>query len=193
VTATPVGRTRPVAARDRAASVGLGPIEGGHAASPERRAIEAMMAVQRDDEYEPSVAHLPWELKRAERAAARLLDAKLRGTGLTKSQFGVIQALAHMRKASSAELARTVFVTPQAMVGLITTLERKGYIERSQSEVSARIIDARLTAAGRAAWRRASARLAEIDDLLTDEFSQAEVVRLSRFLTRLSETLNVDE
>ncbi|MDT5364866.1 MAG: hypothetical protein QOC69_6628 [Mycobacterium sp.] len=79
------------------------------------------------------------------------------------------------------------------MVGLITTLERKGYIERSQSEVSARIIDARLTAAGRAAWRRASARLAEIDDLLTDEFSQAEVVRLSRFLTRLSETLNVDE
>jgi DNA-binding MarR family transcriptional regulator len=152
-----------------------------------------MMAVQRDDEYEPSVAHLPWELKRAERAAARLLDTKLRGTGLTKSQFGVIQALAHMRKASSAELARTVFVTPQAMVGLITTLERKGYIERSQSEVSARIIDARLTAAGRAAWRRASASLAEIDDLLTEEFSQAEVVRFSRFLTRVSEKLAVDE
>jgi len=193
VTATPVGRTRLVAARDRTTSVGLGAIEGGHAASPERRAIEAMMAVQRDDEYEPSVAHLPWELKRAERAAARLLDTKLRGTGLTKSQFGVIQALAHMRKASSAELARTVFVTPQAMVGLITTLERKGYIERSQSEVSARIIDARLTAAGRAAWRRASAALAEIDDLLSDEFSQADVVRFSRFLSRLSETLDVDD
>ena len=193
MTATPIGRTTLVAVPDRAASVGLAPIEGGQAASPERRAIEAMMAVQRDDEYEPSVAHLPWELKRAERAAARLLDTKLRGTGLTKSQFGVIQALAHMRKASSAELARTVFVTPQAMVGLITTLERKGYIERSQSEVSARIIDARLTAAGRAAWRRASARLAEIDDLLSDEFSQAEVVRLSRFLSRISEKLAIDE
>lgn len=151
------------------------------------------MAVQRRDDYEPSVAHLPWELKRAERAAARLLDAKLRGSGLTKSQFGVIQALAHMRKASSAELARTVFVTPQAMVGLITALEQKGYIEREQSEVSARIIDARLTAAGRAAWRRASARLAEIDGLLADEFSQAEVVRFSKFLSRVSEALDVED
>ena len=151
------------------------------------------MAVQRRDDYEPSVAHIPWELKRAERAAARLLDAKLRGTGLTKSQFGVIQALAHMRKASSAELARTVFVTPQAMVGLITALEQKGYIEREQSEVSARIIDARLTAAGRAAWKRASAKLAEIDELLADEFSQAEVVRFSKFLSRVSEALDVDE
>jgi DNA-binding MarR family transcriptional regulator len=151
------------------------------------------MAVQQDDEYEPTVAHLPWELKRAERAAARLLDAKLRGTGLTKAQFGVIQALAHMRKASSAELARTVFVTPQAMVGLITALEQKGYIERAQSEVSARIIDARLTSAGRAAWRRASAKLAEIDELLSGEFSQAEVVRFSRLLTRVSEALDVDD
>lgn len=151
------------------------------------------MAVQRDQDYEPTVAHLPWELKRAERAAARLLDAKLRGTGLTKAQFGVIQALAHMRKASSAELARTVFVTPQAMVGLITALEKKGYIKRAQSEVSARIIDARLTPAGRAAWKRASAKLAEIDELLNKEFSQAEVVRLSKYLTRISETLDLDE
>ena len=91
------------------------------------------MADQQDKKYEPSVVHLPWEIKRAERAMARLLDMKLRGTGLTKSQFGVIQALEHMRKASSAELARTVFVTPQAMVSIVTGLEQKGYIERTQS------------------------------------------------------------
>lgn len=148
------------------------------------------MAVRRNEDYEPSVAHLPWELKRAERAAARYLDTKLHGTGLTKAQFGVIQALAHKRKASSAELARTVFVTPQAMVGLISALEEKGYIERSQSELSARVIDARLTPAGRAAWRRASARLAEIDELLSGEFSQAEVTRFSKFLARISEVMN---
>jgi DNA-binding MarR family transcriptional regulator len=58
-----------------------------------------------------------------------------------------------------------------------------------QSEVSARIIDARLTAAGRAAWRRASASLAEIDDVFSDEFSQAEVARFSRFVTRLSDVM----
>ncbi len=148
------------------------------------------MAIQRDEDYEPSVAHLPWELKRAERSAARYIDAKLRGTGLTKSQFGVIEALAHKHKASSAELARTVFVSPQAMVRLITALEEKRYIERSQSEVSARIIDARLTPAGRAAWRRASASLAEIDAKLAEEFSPAEVARFSRFLARISDVLD---
>ena len=150
------------------------------------------MAVQRDETYEPTVAHLPWELKRAERQAARAVDSKLRGTGLTKSQFGVIQALAHMRKASSAELARTVFVTPQAMVGLITALERKGYIERTQSPESARIIDARLTAAGRAAHKRAAAALESIDAQLSSEFSQNEVAKFSRLLNRFTDCMDGD-
>ena len=151
------------------------------------------MADQQDKKYEPRVAHLPWELKRAERAMARLLDVKLRGTGLTKSQFGVIQALEHMDKASSAELARTVFVTPQAMVGLVTALEQKGYIERTQSEASARIIEARLTQAGRAAWRRAVAKLSEIDQLLESEFSTTDLARLTRLLRRLGGPMDSDQ
>jgi len=147
----------------------------------------------KDKKYEPTVAHLPWEIKRAERAMARLLDMKLRGTGLTKSQFGVIQALEHMDKASSAELARTVFVTPQAMVGLVTTLEQKGYIERTQSEASARIIEARLTPAGRAAWRRAVTKLSQVDELLQSEFSATELVRLGRLMRRLGGFMDQDE
>lgn len=149
--------------------------------------------VRLDVQYEPTVAHLPWELKRAERAAARILDSKLRGSGLTKSQFGVIQVLANTPKASSAELARMLFVSPQAIVGLIAALEQKGYISRSQSAASARIAEARLTRTGREAWKRAVAKVTEIDDLLASEFSQAEIDRLSRLLGRLSNLATTDE
>lgn len=144
------------------------------------------MAVRRGEPYEPTVAHLPWEVKRAEREATRAVDAMLRGSGLTKSQFGVLQAIAHMRKASSAELARMIFVTPQAMVGLVTTLEEKGFIERSQSSYSARVIEARLTPAGRAVYKRGAAALEQIDRTLEAEFSADEVVRFSKLLSRLT-------
>jgi DNA-binding MarR family transcriptional regulator len=143
-----------------------------------------------DEEYEPSVAHLPWEVKRAEREAARTIDKVLRGTGLTKSQFGVLQALAHMRVASSAELARTVFVTPQAMVGMIAALEQKGYIERNPAAESARIIEARLTTSGRAALKRSQEALARIDERLRTAFNPDEAVRFSGFLGRFIESLD---
>ena len=51
-------------------------------------------------------------------------------------------------------LARTVFVTPQAMVGIVAGLEGKGFIRRKTSQASARVIEATVTAAGNAAYRK---------------------------------------
>ena len=84
----------------------------------------------RSSRYEPEVAYTSWLLKRAERAAGAALYDALRDLGITPSQYGVMQALVRLEKASSAELARAVFVTPQAMTGLIAGLERQGYIRR---------------------------------------------------------------
>ena len=139
---------------------------------------------------QPGVAHLLWEVKRAEREAARTIDKVLRGTGLTKSQFEVLQALARMRVASSAELARTVFVTPQAMVGMIAALEQKGYIERNPAAESARIIEARLTVSGRAALKRSQEPLARVDECLRVAFNSDEAIRFSASLRRFVECLD---
>ena len=49
------------------------------------------MADRSNGTFEPTVGHLPWEIKRAEREAARTIDNLLRSTGLTKSQFGVAE------------------------------------------------------------------------------------------------------
>jgi DNA-binding MarR family transcriptional regulator len=147
-----------------------------------------VMAARDSRTFEPKIGHLPWEIKRAEREAARSIDNLLRSTGLTKSQFGVMQALSRMKKASSADLARSFFVSPQAMVGLISALEAKGYIERNPA--AARVIEATITPAGRAAYKRAREALSRMDDRLADGFTPAEANQLSALLSRFVDVLH---
>jgi DNA-binding MarR family transcriptional regulator len=146
------------------------------------------MAARESGTFEPKIGHLPWEIKRAEREAARTIDNLLRSTGLTKSQFGVMQALSRMKKASSADLARSFFVSPQAMVGLIAALEEKGYIERNPA--AARVIEATITPSGRAAFKRAREALNRMDDRLAAGFTPAEADQLSALLTRFIDVLH---
>jgi DNA-binding MarR family transcriptional regulator len=146
------------------------------------------MTVRDNGTFEPKVGHLPWEIKRAEREAARSIDNLLRSSGLTKSQFGVMQALSRMKKASSADLARSFFVSPQAMVGLISALEEKGYIDRNPA--AARVIEATITPAGRAAYKRAREALTRMDERLAAGFTPAEATELSALLTKFTEILH---
>ena len=123
----------------------------------------------RDEDYRPrEFGRVTWLIKLAEREVGKELDRELRHTGLTKSQFGVLQALMHLERASSAALARTVFVTPQAMVGIIAGLERKGLIRRRSSKVSARAIDASVTAQGKVVYSDAERMVRNVDEMLAD-------------------------
>jgi DNA-binding MarR family transcriptional regulator len=131
--------------------------------------------------YEPEVAYTSWLLKRAERAVGAALYDALRDLGITPSQYGVLQALVRLEKASSAELARAVFVTPQAMTGLISGLERSGLIRRKPVK-SSRVIEATLTRVGRRVFAEATARVAKIDMQLTSLLTDADVTRLQRSL-----------
>jgi len=97
----------------------------------------------------------------------------------------VLQALMHLERASSAALARTVFVTPQAMVGIVAGLERKGLIRRKSSKVSARAIDATVTAAGKNVYAEAVRMIRNVDDILAKEFTAKELDQLDDYLERM--------
>lgn len=136
-------------------------------------------------DYRPrEFGRVTWLIKLAEREVGKELDRELRHTGLTKSQFGVLQALMHLERASSAALARTVFVTPQAMVGIITGLEKKGLIRRRSSKVSARAIDATVTAQGKATYTESERMVRKVDELLAKEFTDQELDQYAEFLER---------
>lgn len=136
-------------------------------------------------DYRPrEFGRITWLVKLAEREVGKELDRELRHTGLTKSQFGVLQALIHLQRASSAALARTVFVTPQAMVGIVAGLEQKGLIRRRSSKVSARAIDATVTAQGKAVYAEAERMVRKVDDVLAQEFTARELEQYADFLER---------
>ncbi|HEU5309113.1 MAG TPA: MarR family transcriptional regulator [Acidimicrobiia bacterium] len=151
-----------------------------------QRAESAAPLVNEQGDYRPrEFGRITWLVKLAEREVGRELDRELRHTGLTKSQFGVLQALMHLERASSAALARTVFVTPQAMVGIVAGLERKGFIRRKSSKVSARAIDATVTASGKAVYAEAVRMIRNVDDILAAEFTGKELDQLDDFLERM--------
>ncbi len=154
--------------------------------APRKRVDDAPIPQADTADYRPrEFGRITWLIKLAEREVGKELDRELRHSGLTKSQFGVLQALMHLERASSAALARTVFVTPQAMVGIVAGLERKGFIRRKTSRASARVIEATVTAAGRAAYDEGVDMIRKVDDMLAQEFTDTELSALNDYLERM--------
>jgi len=138
--------------------------------------------------YEPETGYTAWLLKRTERRAAASMYDELRGIGLTPAQFGVLAALHQLEQASLAELARTQWVTPQAMTGLVAGLERLGYLRRRDQD--SRTSPATLTPRGRAAFEAGVDRVRAIDETMTSGLTAEEVVRLRELLARCVEAFD---
>ena len=70
------------------------------------------------------------------------------------------------------------------MVGIVAGLERKGFIRRKSSKVSARAIDATVTAAGKSVYAEAVRMIRNVDDVLAKEFTDDELDQFDDFLER---------
>lgn len=137
--------------------MGVGSVAGGVAEGSSRRDGVP---------YRPRHGLVAWLMQRTERDLTSMLDRELRPTGLTFSQFGVLQALVELEPTSSAQVARAMLVSPQAMVGLVATLERKNYIRRRTGVAAGRTLETTVTPAGQRAYERAAAIVARVDDVV---------------------------
>lgn len=97
-------------------------------------------------------------IKRTELLVRTTLEACLRDLGVTVGQYAVLSLLALMPEASSAQIARSVGVTPQTMAETITAFERQKLIRREQSTTHKRILEISLTASGLALLKECDAR-----------------------------------
>lgn len=117
------------------------------------------------------------------------LDDALQGTEHTLSQQAVMATLARMPGASNAELARQAFVSPQSMGEVLQSLEAKGWIRRSPSSSSARILETRVTAAGTRALASVGPRLAKVEERIAGALSTVELRALRSVLNRCIDAL----
>lgn len=111
------------------------------------------------------------------------------GLGLTTAQYAALYNLRRHPGASSAELARLSFVTPQTMVRIVSGLERAGLVRRAPSPAHRRVLQARLTSKGASALRQAQQRVDAIHAHMLHGIPPAETERLLDWLTRIAVTL----
>ncbi|MDZ7781261.1 MAG: MarR family transcriptional regulator [Gemmatimonadota bacterium] len=88
-------------------------------------------------------------LARCYSSFAKAVSCKIQEYGLTTPQFGVLEALFHLGPLSLGELAEKLLVTGGNVTYVMDRLEQRGLVYRDRSEGDRRVIQAKLTTAGR--------------------------------------------
>lgn len=130
-----------------------------------------------------------FRLKVAQGICKATLDAAFEEVGLTTTQFLALAAIENHADASSAELARRSFVTPQAMIVNITRLEATGLIERSPAPGGGRSLETRLTPKGAELLARAKERTEGIERYIREAMGDSCIAALNDGLLRLTSAL----
>lgn len=107
-----------------------------------------------------------------ERASERLsarMAAQLAPHAITLSQFGVLDALYHIGRLASGELAAKLLKSNGNLTLVITNLEKHGLVKRTRDRADRRCIRISLTEAGRTLY---ASVMPEHVETLVDQFSR---------------------
>src|SRR3954467_5629909 len=121
-------------------------------------------------------------LRQAWHAFRTAMEAALREHGLSGAQYAVLSVLARDPGASGAELARACNTTPQAMNGVLGTLERGELIERRAHPTHGRILQQTLTDEGRRRLKAANPAVLHHGRAMERGFDAAEIAIVKRWL-----------
>ena len=109
---------------------------------------------------------LLYMVKQVELAVRARIDEIVRPVGLTASQYTALTVLERHTDMSSAQLARSSFVTAQSMADMITALEGRKLIERHRDRADRRRLVVALTDDGHALLDRCRPEVAALEDAM---------------------------
>ena len=110
------------------------------------------------------------------------MEEAIRDAGLTVSQANVLMELAYGKARSNAELARIHSVTPQTMIEILVSLERRGLISRMNQPDGGRAMPAELTREGHSSVLAVHRAMRSVEEKLLSPLSRDDVSRLRRLL-----------
>jgi len=117
------------------------------------------------------------------------MENALREHGLTGPQYGVLSVLKREPGSSGADLARGINTTPQAMNGVLATLEREGLIERHPHPTHGRILQVELTDEGERRLAAARPAVTRLERAIEQGFSEEEIATVKGWLVTAAERL----
>jgi DNA-binding MarR family transcriptional regulator len=136
---------------------------------------------------EPSVGVL---LKRAEQAMVKAKNAVLKPVGLTLAQYVALLELERQPGITAATLARASFVSPQAIMILLKSMEQQGLITRLAHPRHANVLELHMTDVGREALHTARVQIDPVERRVANAFSTKEMASLRALLSRFVEAID---
>ena len=130
----------------------------------------------------PGLKPITFLLRQLQGATRRATEEALRNSGLTVAQANVLAELAYGHPRSNAELARLHAVTPQSMIEILASLERRGLISRSAKPDRGRAMPAELTKEGHSQLLSVHLAMRQVEQRLLNPLSTADISRLRTLL-----------
>lgn len=120
------------------------------------------------------------------------MNLALEPFGLSAGQYTIMSLLNHRDGLSAAQLARRFGVTPQSINPLVSGLEEKGLISRSEAPENRRILKTTLTAAGARLLAACDAAIDATEAGMFRDLNRTELTQLRRLLLKVAVTLRDD-
>jgi DNA-binding MarR family transcriptional regulator len=114
-------------------------------------------------------------LKRAEQAMLKSKNAALKPIGLTLAQYVALSELEAQQGITAATLARACFVSPQAMMILLKTMEQQGLIARRAHPRHPNVLELNVTQVGREALHTGRSRMTPLEKRVSNAFTDREL------------------
>ena len=117
------------------------------------------------------------------------METALSEHGLTAVQYGVLSVLAREPGASGADLARACNTTPQAMNGVLATLERASLIEREPHPTHGRILQVTLTSEGQQRLEAAHPAVRGLERASARDFTPEDIAAVKAWLVTTAQRM----
>lgn len=117
-----------------------------------------------------------------ERSIRRSLGAILQPHGLTVAEYTALSLIYRRDGYSNAQLARRSFVSPQAMHEMVTSLEKRGLLERAPSESHRSMRHTHMTKKGRDLLEQCNVAVDEMEEAMLDGIPPEERTDVIAFL-----------
>jgi DNA-binding MarR family transcriptional regulator len=141
------------------------------------------------ERYRGVEGHIGYLLRQASHALRAALDAALLPQRLRAPQYAVLSVLAQDPGSSGADLARACNTTPQAMNGVLATLEREGLIERRPHPTHGRILQVTLSDEGERRLEAANPAVRRLEAEIEDGFSAQDIATVKAWLVESASRL----
>jgi len=148
-----------------------------------------MDAPQIGERYRGTEGRSGYLLRQAWNSFRGAMESTLRRHGLTGAQYAVVSVLARDPGMSGADLARACNTTPQAMNGVLATLERDGVVERHPHPVHGRIRQVTLTDEGERRLKAATPAVRGLEAAIEEDLDPDQVDAIKAWLVRSAQRL----